>query len=167
MIMAKNKVKYDPDLHPILAAGMAKDGMSNTKMAEKIGINKRTFYKWMKEYVEFRAGVVVSKAIADYRMEDSVYRRGIGYKYTEITYEKVGTKKELIDNEEIMTDLYKKKIVVKEIAGDVGAQKFWLTNRKPEVWKIDPEKQKEADTGQLEAIRNMLQNGLVGKRITN
>ena len=42
---------------------------------------------------------------------------------------------EVTPNEMIVTDAYKKKIVVKEIAPDVTAQIFWLKNRQRNKWR--------------------------------
>lgn len=66
-------------------------------------------------------------------MKNALYKRAIGYSYEETTWE-FGIK------EDGKFGLVLTKVVVKEIAGDVTAQIYWLKNRKRDTWKDNHDK---------------------------
>ena len=115
--------KYN-DGFPALAEGWARDGLSDAQIAEKLGIAASTFYEYQQQYPEFSEAVRRGKAPVDRQVENALLKRALGYEYTERQVETDG------DGNPI-----KQKVVRKEVAGDVAAQKFWLANRMPEKWR--------------------------------
>ena len=102
----------------ILLEGWARDGLSLEQIAKNIGIDESTIYKWKKEKVEIFEALKKGKEVADYEVENAVFKRAIGYTYEEKTYE----------NGNLV------KTVVKEVAPDTTAQIYWLKHRQREKW---------------------------------
>ena len=66
--------------------------------------------------------LTVNKEVADARVESALYKRAIGYEYTETS-------------KEVGLDGVKIKTTVKQVAPDVTAQIYWLNNRRPDRWR--------------------------------
>ena len=66
--------------------------------------------------------LTVNKEVADARVESALYKRAIGYEYTETS-------------KEVGPDGVKIKTTTKQVAPDVTAQIYWLKNRRPDRWK--------------------------------
>lgn len=128
------------NLNFTIAKNLMLKGFTIDELAQTIEVSRDTIYNWMKNK-EFLDAIKKGREVADKRVEDSLYKRAVGYSYEEVTYEKSktgGLGIKLADGEvkEIMaTDCYKTKIVVKEVVPDVGACAFWLKNRDSETWK--------------------------------
>lgn len=118
-----SKGKYHDWITPeglIKIEGWAKDGLTDKQIAEdKIGITERAFTGWKSRFPELVEALKQGKEVADCLVENALYKRAVGYRYEEVTYE---------NDKEI-------KRVVKEALPDVTAQIFWLKNRKPEEWR--------------------------------
>lgn len=113
--------------------GLARDGLTDEQIAEKIGIRRETLYAWKKSYPNISNTLKRGKEVVDYEVENALLKRALGYTVKEEKLTKDGEVVELI----------------REIPGDVTAQIFWLKNRKPAEWKDkreDEEKQGEAIT---------------------
>jgi len=119
--------EYDPERHPFLVMCLAREGLTEKEMAQKLGIGKTTLTRWKQEHPEFRASLNGSREEADLKVVDSLYRRAIGYEFEET--EMVVTAK---DGEEKPA---KEKRVKKHVAPDVTACIFWLKNRRPAEWR--------------------------------
>lgn len=111
-----------------LLEGWARDGLNDKEIADKMRVHISTFYDYKNRFPEFSEAIKKGKEIADYEVENALFKRAKGYTYKEVT-------KKNIDGNMTIT-----KEVVKEIAPDVGAIAFWLKNRKPDKWR---EKDKE------------------------
>jgi transposase-like protein len=70
--------KYDPDRHPFLVMCLAREGLTEVEMAQKLGIGKSTLTRWKQKHPEFRASLKGSREEADLKVVDSLYR-GIVY----------------------------------------------------------------------------------------
>lgn len=117
----------------ILLEGWARDGLTNEQIANNIGINVKTLYDWKNKNSNICNVLKKAREVVDYEVENALYKRAVGYKYDEITYENgIETKR-----------------VTKEIAPDTLAQIYWLKNRKPNNWK-----DKVVDSENEEAIIN-------------
>lgn len=118
-----SKGKYHDWITPeglIKIEGWAKDGLTDKQIAEeKIGITERAFTDWKSRFPELVGALKQGKEVADRLVENALYKRAVGYRYEEVTYE---------NGKEI-------KRVVKEALPDVTAQIFWLKNRKPKEWR--------------------------------
>ena len=115
--------KYDPDRHPEYARALAIEGLTNEEIAKQIGINKTTLHEWVKKHPDFSNSIKEGKAESDAKVEMSLYKRALGYTYTE---------RKVIDLSDGGTRI---ETVVKEVVPDVGAQCMWLKNRRPDKWR--------------------------------
>jgi hypothetical protein len=107
-------------------------GATDKELADFFDVNEDTINVWKKSQKGFSESLKKGKLDADAKVASKLYARAIGYAYEEVTFEKIDTKinLEITPNEMITTDLYKKKIVIKEVPPDTTAQIFWLKTGK-------------------------------------
>lgn len=115
---------YDPSVHPEWARALAIEGLKNKEIAQKFGIAESTFYDWVNAHLELSEALKEGKEPADCRVEMALYKRAMGYQYTETKVVTDGSG-EIVKTERKTVD----------VMPDVGAQKLWLTNRKKAAWK--------------------------------
>ena len=122
------KSKYETDVKPRLIEIEAwkRDGLTDEQIFKNLGISRDTFYKYKEKYSDFSEAIKKGKEVADIEVENALFKRAIGYKYKEVI-------KEVKEVDGKKTTYIKE--VIKEMAGDVGAQIFWLKNRKSSKWK--------------------------------
>lgn len=153
------KSKWDEIKNKLETVEMwASMGLSETQIAFNLGISKDTFYRYKKEQSDFSDTLKRGKNIADFKVENALYKKATGYKITEtvaakvkdIYYDDKGNKcqKERLDTVE----------VEKEVPADIQAIKFWLVNRKQGKWKDNPTKA-EIDKALLELKKKESENG--------
>lgn len=122
------KSKYETDVKPRLVEIEAwkRDGLTDEQIFKNLGISRDTFYKYKEKYSDFSEAIKKGKEVADIEVENALFKRAIGYKYKEVIKEvkEIDGKKSTYVKE-----------VIKEMPGDVGAQIFWLKNRKSSKWK--------------------------------
>lgn len=122
------KSKYETDVKPRLIEIEAwkRDGLTDEQIFKNLGISRDTFYKYKEKYSDFSEAIKKGKEVADIEVENALFKRAIGYKYKEVIKEvkEIDGKKSTYVKE-----------VTKEMPGDVGAQIFWLKNRKSSKWK--------------------------------
>ena len=122
------KSKYETDVKPRLVEIEAwkRDGLTDEQIYINLGISKQSFYKYKEKYVDFFDSLKKGKEVADIEVENALFKRAIGYKYKEVIKEvkEIDGKKTVFIKE-----------VEKEMPGDVGAQIFWLKNRKSSKWR--------------------------------
>ena len=107
-----------------------KNGLTNSQIAKNMGVSERTLYGWLKRYEVLSDNLNNGKAIADREIENSLYKRALGYEIQE----------EKITIEELNGVVKKKKqIIKKHVPGNVTAQIFWLKNRKSKEWRNNEE----------------------------
>jgi transcriptional regulator with XRE-family HTH domain len=104
----------------------AAHGLTDEQIAHNIGISTSTYYKWENDFSEFSEAIQKGKEVADYKVENALYQRALGYDHDEVTHE-------TIDDGNTVTT--KDKRVTKHIPPDVGAAAFWLKNRQRDRWK--------------------------------
>lgn len=122
----------------ILLEGWARDGLTDEQIMKNMGIqSKSTFYGYKKDYPNFSNALKKGKEVADYEVENALFKRAIGY-----TKE---IKEQKIDKDGCVHDLVKEV----HIPGDTTAQIYWLKNRKPDKWR-----DKVIDSENEEAITN-------------
>lgn len=124
----------------ILLEGWARDGLTDEQIACKIGINKTTLYDWRKKHPNISNSLKKGKEVADYEVENALFKRATGYDYEE-TQQFVETKDSVV----------KKKVVktAKHIPPDTLAIIYWLKNRKSEKWRDRPENSEVTKDGTL------------------
>ena len=142
--------KYQRWLEPdglLLLAAWARDGLSNEEIAKKCGINPDTLYVWKKTYPEISEALSRGKEPVDVEVENATHKLALGYtvpvkktfKLRRVEYDP-DTGKKLREYEELATGYDEV-----HVPANVNAQKFWLGNRKPDVWR---DKQKDEDGGE-------------------
>lgn len=98
-------------------------GLTDTELAKKLGVTRQTIHVWKKKYPEFAEVLAESKGLIDFRVEESLYKRAIGYEYkeTEITYENGVETRRVVR--------------IKYAHPDANACRLWLQNRLPDKWR--------------------------------
>ena len=130
------KSKYDEWLQPdglLRLAAYARDGLIEDQIAHNMGISRSTLFEWKKKYPSISDALSKSKEIVDFEVENSLNKIANGYRYNEITRERMPIKDQdgiIIDYELVIT-----KVIEKEVQPNATAQIFWLKNRKPKEWR--------------------------------
>ena len=104
------------------AAKLCKLGATDIEIADFFEVNVATLYRWKNEYPEFCESLKVSKAVADDRVERSLFARANGYEHEEVDIR-------VVNGEIVQTPIRKL------YAPDTTACIFWLKNRRPEEWR--------------------------------
>ena len=128
-----DKMNYS-DVAKLCAAGL-----TDAQLAEVFGVHVDTVGQWKRDVRFYRA--LKSKGIADKQVEASLWKRAIGYEYSEVTTEHrrifediLNEAGEIIDKKE-SSHLVVTKIVTKKQPADILACIFWLKNRQPDKWR--------------------------------
>ena len=124
----------------IKLGGWARDGLIDEQIANNIGIHPSTIYDWKKKYPEIAEALKRGKEVIDRQVENALLKRALGYKYDEVTQERIFKRDakgdfETDSNGEPIAEMVETKRVTKEVVPDTTAQIFWLKNRKPQQWR--------------------------------
>lgn len=122
--------------------GWRSKGLSIKDIAEKMGVDIRTFRSWRKNYPEFDEILAEGKDFTIAKVENSLFKRAIGYDY----YEEV---EELVEGEMRLVRRIKK-----HAPPDVKAILNFLYNRDPKHWRALQEPLES--TQYKDAIKNVL-----------
>lgn len=106
-------------------------GADDYQVAELLEVSTRTLCRWRAEHIEFRLASVLGEQAQDAEVQRSFFHNAKGYTRR---VEKVMS----FQGNPFIVEHYE------EVAGDVGAQKHWLANRKRGEWSNDPD-QKPTD----------------------
>lgn len=140
--MAGRPSKYKAE-YASIAAAMCRLGATDAQLADAFGVSVSTVNLWKVQHAEFSESIKVPKAEADERVEQSLYRRALGYEHDEVDIKVVG-------GEIVQTDIRK------YYPPDSTAMIFWLKNRKPSEWR---DKQDVEHSGDLVVKINKLTSG--------
>lgn len=113
--------KYKPEFAE-QAAKLCKLGATDAQLADFFGVSVSTVNLWKVEHKEFSESIKVPKAEADDCVEQSLYRRAMGYEHDEVDIRVIG-------GEVVQTP------VRKYYPPDTTAAIFWLKNRRPAEWR--------------------------------
>jgi hypothetical protein len=104
------------------AAKLGALGATDREIAEFFGVDERTLNRWKHDRPEFCQSLNVGKEPADARVEQSLYRRAIGYTF---------------DSEKVFQfqGAIVRTPVVEHVPPDTTAAIFWLKNRRPNEWR--------------------------------
>lgn len=127
--MAKSKYDTKVKNKLILVEAWARNGLTIEQIANNLGISKTTLYKYMEDHIELSERLKKGKEVIDIEVENALLKRALGYKYEEVTKEKI------LNRETKQYELKVTKVVTKEVQPDTTAQIFWLKNRKPAEWR--------------------------------
>ena len=92
--------------YPAQAAKLAALGATETQMAEFFGVVDSTWYDWKVKHPKLQAAIKSAKLEADAQVEQSLFRRALGYDHDGRHY-----------------------------PADVKAGMWWLQNRQPLKWR--------------------------------
>lgn len=142
--------------------GWARDGLTDEQISENMGIAPKTLYRWKDNYSQICQALKKGKEVVDRQVENALFKRAIGYEYTERTAKVVDRDRDVVESERrefenrykldhpeadlqevkdaaIKAVPTRERIVFlevdKQVAPDTGAAAFWLKNRKPDVWR--------------------------------
>lgn len=113
--------KYHTHVQPKLELiqGWASDGLTDQQIASNLGISIDSFYTYKKQFSEFSEAIKKGKEVADYEVQNALFRTATGFHYYEQTTTATG---------EVMS-------LRKFCKPNTSAQIFWLKNRCPDKWR--------------------------------
>lgn len=141
------ETKWKNKLH-LIEKWISEEGLFDHQLAQRMGIGHSTIYEWQGKYPEFAEVMKKAKDRADELVENALFKRAIGYEYTEVVKERAKNGRLVVVKE-----------TVKENAPNVTAQIFWLQNRKPDQWK-----DRRAEGGNEKEITIKLGNVIMEER---
>lgn len=104
------------------AEKLCKLGATDDDLADFFEVNVRTIARWKVEHEEFCQALKAGKDEADDRVEQSLYRRAVGYSHDAV--------KIMQHQGEVVKAEYRE-----HFPPDTTACIFWLKNRRPEEWR--------------------------------
>jgi hypothetical protein len=125
--------KYKPEF-AAQAQKLCSLGATDAQMADFFEVSVSTINLWKIEHAEFSESIRVPKEAADDRVEQSLYRRAMGYEHDEVDIK-------VVAGEVVQTPIRK------YYPPDSTAMIFWLKNRRPKEWR---EKVEHELSGSLE-----------------
>lgn len=129
----------------ILLEGWARQGLTEEQIAKNMGISVKTLYNWKNKELQILQALKKGKEVVDFEVENSLFKRAMGYEYTEETYEcGILTKK-----------------VKKQIPPDTTAIIYWLNNRKPEYWRNKHYIQNEKELTKVDELLEEIKNNAI------
>ena len=120
--------KYVAEFHIPWTRSLARRGLTVAEIAKEMGVSRSTFNKWVAENPLLSDTLNEGRDAADAKVEDSLYRKALGYTYTE-KKTIAGTDKQGAQQ------TVRVEIMEKEIPPDTTACIFWLKNRKSALWR--------------------------------
>lgn len=115
--------KYLP-IYAELAHKAALLGVTDAEMAVHLGVAESTFHLWKREHPDFSESIIAGKERADAAVAESLYRSALGG----------ATVTEIREEPDSKGNIVRKK-VIREVPADVRAQRYWLGNRHPKLWR--------------------------------
>ncbi len=117
--------KFKPEFVKV-AAALCRLGSTEVEVADALGVNRITLWRWQAEYKALRTAMHLAKKEADARVERSLYASAVGYEHDEIDIR-------VVDGKIVKTK-------IRKIYPPVPTSMiFWLKNRRSHEWrdKID------------------------------
>lgn len=113
--------KYKPEFERI-AQKMCELGATDQEVADAIGVDIRTVYRWKGEIDGFCHALKAGKERADERVERSLYARATGFEHADV---------HITNYQGMITETPIRKVYPPETTAAI----FWLKNRKPAEWR--------------------------------
>ena len=113
--------KYEAE-HAKSAAKLCALGATDAQLADFFEVSVSTINLWKVQHKEFSESIRIPKAQADEKVEQSLYRRAMGYEHDEVDIR-------VIDHSLVQTPIRK------YYPPDTAAMIFWLKNRKASEWR--------------------------------
>lgn len=120
--------KYNAQFHPLLAESLARNGLTNEQIAEKMGLATSTVSLWMNEHQEFSDALKRGREEPDDKVERSLYKLATGFEYEaeKPMVVSIGNN----EGSEVQLVKYRERVLP-----NTTAQIFWLKNRRPDRWR--------------------------------
>lgn len=115
----------------LLLESFARDGLNDDQIAQKMGINRSTYYRWQVENKDIRDAIKRGKAPVDIAVENALYKSAIGFTKKVRKPVKLRQRGGAEVVEYVEEEIY--------VPPQVTAQIFWLKNRKPNKWRDKPD----------------------------
>jgi len=156
--------KYETQVRPHLAevAMLARQGVSESVIAQKLKISSTSLRKYKRENAEL-AEALSSRERANMEVLNAFFKRACGY----VAEEEVRELKEIKEDDgSIRKELITTKVVRKDVPPDLSAVKWWMENK---GMLFPLQEQKGRQSGDLEQARALLQEkerilGLLAER---
>ncbi len=129
-------LKYDPEYCGQVEK-LCRLHATDEDIADFLGVSIRTLYNWKLSYPEFLHALKRTREEVDAQVEQSLYRRAMGYSHRAVKFFQAGGA--IIEKK--YTEHY---------PPDATSMIFWLKNRQPEKWRD----RREVLTGDTEAGLN-------------
>ena len=113
--------KWDASF-PHIAERAAQLGATDREIAEMLGVSERTLNYWKKDHPELVAALKVGKDAADDRVEQSLYRKAVGYSFDSVKYHSY-------------EGCVSETPCVEHVPPSDTAAIFWLKNRRGAQWR--------------------------------
>lgn len=113
---------------------LAKCGLSDKEIASVIGIDQSTLIRWKRSFEEFRQSICNGKNDYVSCTKRSLFRRAQGYRFTEVTKQKIEVDQIDENGEKKTVPATVIKTVSKHQPADVGACLSILKNAKTKEW---------------------------------
>jgi hypothetical protein len=109
-------------------------GATDIQIADALNVAASSIYEWKNKHKGFSEALRRGKTIADAKVAAGLFRRAQGFKYDELTYERIELGEPLAEDS-IKSPIYKRKVVTKYVPPDTGAATTWLKNRQRDLWR--------------------------------
>jgi transcriptional regulator with XRE-family HTH domain len=139
-----------------ILTGWAREGLTDEQIAGKMGISSSTLYAWKRKHSDISEALKKGKEVADFQVENSLFKKATGYEYIEEKTEINATGDERITR------------TIKHVVPDTTAQIFWLKNRRPDKWRDKPpanDSNDEQINRNIQSIAELLNNPVANRDI--
>jgi hypothetical protein len=130
--------KYNPDIVIPIAQALAREGLIDPQISTALDVSRSTLNRWKKEFPEFRDALKESKALADSKVENMLYKKATGdIKITKTRIETVSGNpvKDPQTGKMVPTQKQRRCVETTTLVPDTTSQIFWLKNRRPDRWR--------------------------------
>lgn len=114
-------------------------GASNYRIAELLGIDEATLYRWKYDHPDFCESLEKGRQTPIANVVSALYQRAVGYEHEEVDIKVIG-------------DKIVKTPTVKRYPPDLGSMVFFLKNRDPDNWKDKREQDIHTDAPPMNII---------------
>lgn len=136
----------------LLLRSWAREGYTNKMIAERMNITHKTLWMWCTKSEQLREAINEGKEIADYKVENALFKAALGYETTEVkSY--ISMKPDKQGNRTVRVEK-----TVKQVAPNVTAIAMWLNNRKPDEWKRNRDNMLEFNDSDNNITVNIIKN---------
>lgn len=155
--MAKGKyAEWQTEEKLLLLSSWARDGLIDEQIASNIGISRSTLSEWKNRYPDISNALKKSKEVADYEVENALFKRAVGIK--EIVRKPIKVKEVQYEDGKRISEKERIEYADEEvyIPPDTAAGVFWLKNRKPDKWRDKVESETKVNVEDLTPLAELL-----------